>query len=116
MIGCLLVRSSRFEQVGGFEEAYSRQFADHDLCIKLREAGASVISTPSPRAIDHTTEALRRSDFDVIDRALFVDRWYERLAAGDPYYGRGFLREAADYTPSFFRGDPLELAMTEAAR
>lgn len=114
--GCLMVRRSLFERVGGFEEAYSRQFSDHDLCLKLRESGVSVICTPAPPAIDRTTEALRRSDFDVIDRALFVDRWYERLAAGDPYYGRGFLREAADYTPSAFRGDPLELAMTEAAR
>jgi O-antigen biosynthesis protein len=115
-IGCLMVRRSLFEQVGGFEEAYSRQFADHDLCLKLRDTGASVICSPAPRAIDHTTEALRRSDFDVIDRALFVDRWYERLAAGDPYYGRGFLREAADFTPSPFRGDALDLAMAEAAR
>jgi len=115
-IGCMLVRRSLFERVGGFEEAYSRQFADHDLCLKLREAGASVICAPVPGAVDRTTEALRRSDFDVIDRALFVDRWYERLAGGDPYYGHGFLREAADYTPSSFRGDALELAMTEAAR
>jgi O-antigen biosynthesis protein len=113
---CMLVRRSLFDRVGGFEEAYSRQFQDHDLSMKLRDAGASVICTPAPRTIDHATEAHRRSDFDVLDRALFVDRWYERLAAGDPYYGRGFLREAADYTPSSFRGDALELAMTEAAR
>jgi GT2 family glycosyltransferase len=113
---CMLVRRSLFERAGGFEEAYSRQFCDYDLCMKLREAGASVVSTPVPRTIDHTTEACRRSDFDVLDRALFVDRWYEQLAAGDPHYGRGFLREAADYTPSPFSGDDLEFAMREAAR
>jgi hypothetical protein len=84
--------------------------------MKLRDAGASVVCAPSPRTVDHSTEASRRSDFDVLDRALFVDRWYEQLAAGDPYYGRGFLREAADYTPSPFRGDELQLAMREAAR
>jgi GT2 family glycosyltransferase len=113
---CMLVRRSLFERVGGFEEAYSRQFSDYDLCLKLREAGASVVCAPAPLTIDHTTEAQRRSDFDVLDRALFVDRWYERLAEGDPYYARGFLREAADFTPSPFRGDELELAMKEAAR
>ena len=113
---CVLVRRSLFEWVSGFEEAYSRQFQGRDLCLKLREAGASVICTPAPRAIDHTTEAERRSDFDVLDRALFVDRWYERLAAGDPYYGRGFLREAADFTPAPPRADALDLAMKEAAR
>ena len=113
---CLLVRRSLFERVGGFEEAYSRQFQGQDLCMKLREAGASTICAPTPRTIDHTTEAERRSEFDVLDRALFVDRWYERLAAGDPYYGRGFLREAADYTPAALRTDELDLAMKEAAR
>jgi GT2 family glycosyltransferase len=113
---CMLVRRSLFDRVGGFEEAYSRQFQDYDLCLKLRRAGASVICAPAPRTIDRRTESQRRSDFDVIDRAVFVDRWYERLAAGDPYYSRGFVREAADYTPSAFRGDELELAMKEAAR
>jgi GT2 family glycosyltransferase len=114
--GCMMLRRSLFEEVGGFEEAYSREFQDHDLCLKLQAAGASVICAPTPRTIDHTTEARRRSDFDVLDRALFVDRWYERLATGDPYYGRGFLGETADYTPSLFRGDALDLAMKEAAR
>jgi GT2 family glycosyltransferase len=113
---CMLVRRSLFERVGGFEEAYSRQFADYDLCLKLLEADAPAVCTPVPRTIDHTTQARRRSDFDVLDRALFVDRWYEQLAAGDAYYARGFLREAADYTPSQFTGDVLEVAMKEAAR
>jgi O-antigen biosynthesis protein len=113
---CMLVGRSLFDRVGLFEEAYSREFQAYDLCLKLRRAGASTICTPAPRTIDHTTEAQRRSDFDVLDRALFVDRWYEQLAAGDPYYGRGFLREAADFRPSPFSGDELELAMREAAR
>jgi GT2 family glycosyltransferase len=115
-MGCLLVRRSVFEQVGGFEEAYSRQFQAPDLCLKLRELELPVVCAPCPAAIDHTTEASRRADFDVIDRALFVDRWYEQIHAGDPYYSRGLRREAADYTPSQFRGDELELAMKEAAR
>ncbi len=62
----------------------------------------------------HTTEAQRRSDFDVIDRALFVDRFYETLEAGDPYYSRRFFREAADYKLSAFSADPQEVAMREA--
>jgi GT2 family glycosyltransferase len=115
-MGCMLVSRSDFERVGGFEETYSRQFLDHDLCLKLRDAGRSVICAPASPAVDHTTEAQRRSDFDVLDRALFVDRWYERLEAGDPYYARGFSREAADYTLPPFGGDELEAAMREAAR
>jgi GT2 family glycosyltransferase len=115
-MGCLVVSRSDFESVGGFTDAYSRQFHDYDLCLKLRDAGRSVICTPTPRAIDHTTQARRRSDFEVLDRALFVDRWYDRLEAGDPYYGRGFFREAADYTLPPIGGDLLAIAMREAAR
>jgi GT2 family glycosyltransferase len=113
---CLLVRRSTFERLGGFEEDYSRQFHDIDLCLRLREGGLTVVCAPSPPMVSHTTEARRRADFDVLDRALFVDRWYELLEAGDPYYHRRFFGEAADYTPSPFRGDRLELAMREAAR
>ena len=111
---CLLVRRSDFEALGGFEEAYSRQFQDHDLCLRLRSRGLSVVCVPEPAMIDHTTEARRRSDFDVVERGLFVDRWWDRLAAGDPYYNPSFFRAAADYSLPPFRGDALELALREA--
>jgi GT2 family glycosyltransferase len=110
---CMLVRRSDFEAVGGFEQAYRRQFHDHDLCLRLRSRALSVVCAPEPTTIDHTTEARRRSDFDVIDRALFVDRWWDRLAAGDPYYSPSFFRAAADYSLPPFGGDALELALRE---
>jgi GT2 family glycosyltransferase len=113
---CMLIRRQTFERLGGFDEAYRRQFSDLDLCLRLRELGLSTVCAPAPKTISHRTEARRRSDFDVLDRALFVDRWWELLESGDPYYNRGFSREAADYVPSTFRGDRLELAMREAAR
>jgi GT2 family glycosyltransferase len=111
---CMMVRRSTFERLGGFEEAFSRQFADLDLCLRIRGLGESVVCTPAPRAIARTTEARRRSDFDVIDRALFVDRHYEALERGDPFYSRRFFPEAADYRPSPFSGDPQAVAMREA--
>jgi O-antigen biosynthesis protein len=110
---CMLVRRSDFEGLGGFEESYSRQFQDHDLCLRLQSRGLSVICAPEPTTIDHTTEARRRSDFDVVDRALFVDRWWDRLADGDPYYSASFFRAAADYSLPPFGGDALELALRE---
>jgi GT2 family glycosyltransferase len=111
---CMLIRRSLFEQLDGFEEAYSRQFADLDLCMRLSERGLTTVCTPEPRTITHTTEARRLSDFDVIDRALFVDRWYERLEEGDPYYNRRFFKAAADYALSPFSHDPQAIAKREA--
>ena len=110
---CLLIRRSDFDRVGGFEEAYSRQHQAHDLCLRLAELGLSCVCAPGPLTITHSTEARRLADFDVVDRALFVERFYERLQAGDPYYSRGFFRAAADYALPPFGGDPQEIALRE---
>jgi glycosyltransferase involved in cell wall biosynthesis len=110
---CLLIRRSDFDRIGGFEEAYSRQHQAHDLCMRLAELGLSSVCAPGPRTIIHSTEAQRLADFDVADRALFVERFYERLEAGDPYYNRGFFRAAADYALPPFRGDPFQIALRE---
>jgi GT2 family glycosyltransferase len=110
---CMLIRRSLFGELGGFEEAYSRQFHALDLCLRIRRRGLSVICTPDPPTVIHTTDARRRADFDVVDRALFVDRFWDELSRGDPYYNPGFLPGAADYEPSPYGGDPLELAIRE---
>ncbi len=81
---CLLVRRSAFEQAGGFEEAYSREHQSHDLSMRLAEGALSSVCVPVPRTISHASEAWRLADFDVIDRALFVDRWYEQPGGRRP--------------------------------
>jgi GT2 family glycosyltransferase len=111
---CMLVQRSVFEGLGGFEEAYTRQFGDLDLCLRLAQRGLATVCAPAPRTITRTTEARRLSDFDVIDRALFVDRTYELLEAGDPYYNRNFFRAAADFALSPFSRDPHAIAKREA--
>jgi GT2 family glycosyltransferase len=96
---CLLVAREDFERVGGFNESYSLQYEDFDLCQRLRAAGRSVVYTPRPRLLNHQTPAERRIATDVTDRALFVDNWYDELRAGDPYFNPGFDPEAASYRP-----------------
>jgi glycosyltransferase involved in cell wall biosynthesis len=97
---CMLIRSSLLSEVGGFEPGFSRQYQDFDLCMALRARGLSSVCSPYPHTLTHRTAAVRRRDFDVIDRALFVDRHYEALSAGDPYFNPGFARASADYVPA----------------
>jgi O-antigen biosynthesis protein len=94
---CMLLPRDVFDQAEGFKEIYSTQFEDLDLCQNLRNRGLSVIYTPTPRMISHETSASREASFDVVDRAIFVDCWYDELARGDPYFNPNFSPEQANY-------------------
>jgi len=96
---CLLVERVAFEAAGGFCEWYSTEYDDYDLCQRLQQRGSRVVYTPRPRVVTHQLPSHRRGRVDVIDRALFVDSWYECLERGDPYYNPSFARERADYEP-----------------
>jgi GT2 family glycosyltransferase len=97
---CLLVSAAAFERAGGFSEWYASEFHDYDLCQRLLELGERVVYTPRPRVVTHELPQVRRQREDVIDRALFVDSWYERLERGDPYFNPNFSREHAGYAIS----------------
>jgi GT2 family glycosyltransferase len=97
---CLLVSASAFGQAGGFSEWYASEYHDFDLCQRLLERGGRLVYTPRPRVVTHELPQRRRERADVIDRALFVDSWYERLERGDPYFNPNFSREHAGYALS----------------
>jgi GT2 family glycosyltransferase len=96
---CMLVARDAFDAAGGFREEYRTQFEGADLCMRLRREGLTAVCTPESRMVSHATAAERRAAFDVVDRALFVDSWWDELSAGDPYYNPGLSRERADFTP-----------------
>jgi O-antigen biosynthesis protein len=95
---CMLVARDAFAESGGFKPAYRAEFADVDLCQELRRRGLGIVYAPGPQVISHELDAERRARFDVIDRGLFVDSWYDQLTAGDPYFNSGFARASADFT------------------
>lgn len=94
---CMLVDAAAFAAAGGFSEWYATEYDDFDLCQRLQARGLRVVYAPRPRVVTHELPARRRERADVIDRALFVDLWYERLERGDPYFNPGFSRARADY-------------------
>lgn len=100
---CLLVRREHFEAEGGFNEHYSREYEDFDLCQRLARRGLRSVYAPRPRLVNHRTPAGRRAATDVVDRALFVDCWYDELMRGDPYFNPGFAQQLADYVPAAWR-------------
>lgn len=100
---CLFLSRAEFEAENGFNEFYSCEYEDFDLCRRLAKRGLKSVYAPRPRLIDHRTPAARRAATDVIDRALFVDCWYDELMRGDPYFNPGFAQQLADYVPASWR-------------
>lgn len=100
---CLLVHRAEFEAEGGFNEFYGCEYEDFDLCQRLARRGLKSVYAPRPRLVNHRSPAGRRVGTDAVDRALFVDCWYDELMRGDPYFNPGFAQQLADYVPAAWR-------------
>jgi GT2 family glycosyltransferase len=50
---CLMIKRSKFDDVGGFEEKFRITYNDVDLCLKLKEAGYRNIYNPHAELIHH---------------------------------------------------------------
>ena len=100
---CLLIRRADFDAEGGFNEFYSSQYEDFDLCQRLARRGLRSVYAPRARLVNHRMPAARRAATDIVDRALFVDCWYDELVRGDPYFNRGFGQQLANYAPAAWR-------------
>ena len=97
---CMLVAREDFEREGGFLDLYAGEYEDLDLCRRLAQRGRKCVYAAPATVLTHRNEATRRAQSDIVDRALFVDTWYDELLRGDPYFNPHFARQRADYVPS----------------
>jgi len=53
----------------------------------------------TPRAgLFHFESATRSSRYDLVDRVLLLDRWQDRIEAGDPFFNPHFDLSRTDYS------------------
>ncbi len=101
---CLAVRRGVYDAVGGFNERdLAISFNDVDFCIRLRQAGYTIIWTPGAELYHHeslsrgrpdgTPEAARRNDAEI---AYMRRRWGPVLDS-DPYYNPNLSLEAESF-------------------
>lgn len=85
---CLLIRSSLFSELGGFDEAYApAYYEDVDLAFRIRRAGLEVLYQPLAVVVHvegatagrDTSRGVKR--FQVAHREVLARRWPEALAA-----------------------------------
>lgn len=114
---CMLVRRSVFQEVGGFDEVnLNAAYNDVDFCLRVRQAGYSVVWTPyaelyyaesGPHGSDcqATRDAQRRPD------ELYMEqRWADELES-DPFYSPNLSLDDESFSLAF----PPRLEKTWAA-
>jgi lipopolysaccharide biosynthesis protein/GT2 family glycosyltransferase len=89
---CMIMSKDVFIEVGGFDEVNLKaSYNDVDLCIRIRQAGYSIVWTPyaelyhleaASRGYDHEPENVERASREV---AFLQKQWGDVLAA-DPCY------------------------------
>lgn len=113
---CLVVRREAWDQVGGFDEAnLPTALNDVDLCLRLREAGWSIVWTPYAELFHeaptgpHTDVA--GSGQEASDRAAawMKTRWGAEGLRKDRYYNPNLSLDAEDFSLAW----PPRLALTD---
>ena len=81
----MLVRTAIFDEVGGFDTAFARDYNDIDFCLRVREHGHRVAWTPYAHLTHDEGASIVRRKADPAEHALFAQRWAQRYAV-DPFY------------------------------
>ncbi|MCD2316029.1 glycosyltransferase [Sphingomonas sp. IC-11] len=100
----LATRRSVLAAVGGFDERFSLEFNDTDLCLKMRQQGYRIVYNPSAELI-HSEKKSRGVTVPPGEQlALFLARWNDWLR-DDPALPRRMRRDMLDLTPSVGAAD-----------
>ena len=91
---CVLMRREVFQAIGGFDETLPDEFAQIDLCLKIRRSGYLIVYTPLAKLYWDSSSA---DDIDTSSEAVMRQRWSDVLER-DPYYNPNLSRKRADFS------------------
>ena len=81
----MLTPARVFDELGGFDTIFARDFNDVDYCLRLRAAGYRVAWTPYAHLTHHEGASIVRKAADPSELAAFRERWAGQYAV-DPFY------------------------------
>jgi O-antigen biosynthesis protein len=97
---CMLVSRGAFEAVGGFDESFAIASNDTDFCLRLGQAGLTVLVDPEAVLIHH--EGISRAGLAEMDDVLrFWDKWEPFLRGGDPLWNPNLAFDRDNWVPEF---------------
>jgi GT2 family glycosyltransferase/SAM-dependent methyltransferase len=107
---CVLIRREVFEELGGFDPAFTNGYEDVDFCLRAREAGHQVHYCP--RSLVYHLESASRgyeTEIDLANRHLYRSRWADRIRQDDiDYYAQdGLIRLDYDWLSVAVTVSPL---------
>lgn len=102
---CMFVKALVFDEMKGFDEGFSVAYNDVDFCLRVRNAGYSIIFTPYAELYHHESKS-RGSDESGAALERFKNeqdkmkkRYGENLLK-DPYYNPNLTYDREDFTES----------------
>lgn len=91
-------RRAVLDAVDGFDEAFTLEFNDIDLCLRMRTAGYRILYTPHAQ-LTHAEKASREETIPPGNEvAMFLERW-QRWIEDDPGFHPGFRRDTMTVEP-----------------
>ncbi len=94
---CAMLRRSVVEEVGPLDEvAFRVAFNDADLCLRIRQRGYRIVSTPHA-VLYHYESATKVLLAEPGEVAQMRERW-GRVINDDPFYNPNLTRTAEDYS------------------
>jgi GT2 family glycosyltransferase len=81
----MLTPTQAFDELGGFDTTFARDFNDVDYCLRLSQAGYRVAWTPYAHLTHHEGASIVRKAADPAELAVFRERWSAHMAS-DPFY------------------------------
>ena len=96
---CCMTPRTVFEEVGGFDELFARDFNDVDYCLRVVARGYRVVGTPFAQLYHYegATFGSREHIVDPAEISALSERWGSVIAA-DPFYNPNLTRSALDYS------------------
>lgn len=94
-LDCFMTSKGLFEELGGFAEHFSLEFAVADYCLKLGLQGKRCVMQASTTW--KSEDEMKNSIINDKERERFYKEWQEVLRMGDPYYNTNYAKQGALY-------------------
>ena len=86
-------RRSILEEINGFDEVFSLNYNDVDMCLRLKALGYRIVYTPHAELIHLEGASRGKVSGPSSDQVRFLKRWSSYLA-NDPMFHPGFDRSS----------------------